>query len=367
MSSPKAHTINILSSIIGYGIYFPALMVYEQLKALNYNVNIYIIERYFDEKATSEFERTKAAFQKDVRLVQIASRIPVKYTKKLSEAKTKSLFQEWSDNHTTHFLCFSGLWLDTLQEYKQEQPNCVIDICRVDSAVSATWEALLRNDNLIANDLSFFDAKANKINYVLNVPEIKPLPYAERSQNVTIHGGGWDLGDFTTKTAAFAEAYQVNLIVNGLQELSDKNCTLYANQPNWNPLYENGFPPFGRIDSATEIDLKNYERHPGILTVLTKSKAIVSKPGGMTLMDSLISETPLLFLTSVGKNENSNQKLWQTLQLGISLEVWQKNEDKTALLQEMQSRILAIKSKTPCFLTTYTNLVANSAAYATQK
>lgn len=367
MNSKETHTINILSSIIGYGVYFPALIIYEQLKALNYTVNIYSIERYFDEKATSEFERTKTAFKKDVRLVQIASRIPVKYTKKLSKEKTEVLFQEWSENNTTHFLCFSGLWLETLQTYKKQQPNCVIDACRVDSAVSSTWESLLRHENLITNDVSFFNAATNKINYVLNIPEIEPLPYSERTNNVTIHGGGWDLGDFVSKTEQFTEDYHVNLIVNAIQELSTENISLHANQPNWNPLYDDGFPPFGRIDAASKLVTKNYTKHPGILTILSKSKAIVSKPGGMTLMDSLISETPLLFLKTVGKNENSNKKLWETLQLGISLETWQESEQKDELLQEMQSRILAIKTKTPCFLKTYTNLVANSVSYAAKK
>ncbi len=360
MKLKETHTINIISSIIGYGVYFPALIIYEQLKALNYNVNIYIIERYFDEKATSEFERTKTAFKKDVRLVQIASRIPVKYTKKLSDEKTTALFKEWANNNTTHFLCFSGLWLETLQAYKQQHPMCVIDSCRVDSAVSSTWEALLRHDQLIRNDVSFFNAEANKINYVLNIPEVKPLPYSERTKNVTIHGGGWDLGDFASTTNQFTENYHVNLIVNDIQESSDKNITLYANQPNWNPLYTDGFPPFGRIDSDLKLTTTTYQKHPGILTVLAKSNAIVSKPGGMTLMDSLIAETPLIFLKSVGKNENSNKKLWETLQLGVSIEAWQQSDQKDTILHKMQERIIAIKKETPCFLTTYTNLLHKS-------
>lgn len=367
MNPPKAHTINILSSIIGYGIYFPALIIYEQLKALNYNVNIYIIERYFDEQATAEFERTKKAFQKDVRLVQIASRIPVKYTKKLSRSKTEPLFQEWSDAHTTHFLCFSGLWLDTLQSYKEQHPTCSIDICRVDSAVSATWEALMRHENLIANDLSFFNARTKKINYILNIPEVKPLPYSKRTNNVAIHGGGWDLGDFAKMTDQFTNDYHVNLIVNKIQDITDENITLYANQLNWNPLYDNGFPPFGSIDKTSKLITKNYQKHPGILTVLAQSKAIVSKPGGMTLMDSLVTETPLLFLTSVGKNEHSNQQLWETLQLGISLKVWLQSDQKERLLQEMQRKLLEIKTKTPCFITRYTNVIANSDTHATKK
>jgi len=358
MNSTKAHTINIVSSIIGYGVYFPALMIYEQLKALNYNVNMYIIERFFDENAAAEFERTKAAFKKDVRLVQIASRIPVKYTEKLSAKKTEALFKEWETNTSTHFLCFSGLWLETLQTYKKQHPNCIIDCCRVDSAVSATWGKLDDLNELITNDLSFFNATENKINYVLNIPEIQPLPYSERKNNVTIHGGGWDLGNFATTTDQFTENYHVNLIVNDLQEITSKNTTLYGNKPKWNPLYENGFPPFGRMDSASHTVFNNYEKHPGILTILAKSNAIVSKPGGMTLMDSLSTETPLIFLKTVGKNENSNQKLWETLQLGISLETWQKSDDQKALLNEMHKRIIAIKKETPCFLTTYINLIA---------
>ncbi|PTX58967.1 hypothetical protein C8N46_11136 [Kordia periserrulae] len=367
MNAPKAHSINILTSIIGYGIYFPALMVYERLKALQYNVHIYSIECYFNEQATAEFEQTKKAFQKDVRLAQIASRIPVKYTKKLSDEKTKALFTEWESHETTHFLCFSGLWLDTLQSYKQQHPTCVIDMCRVDSAVSATWEALKRHDNLIANDVSFFNADTNDIKYVLNIPEIQPLPYSERENEVAMHGGGWDLGDFTQMTNHFTNDYHVNLIVNASQELSKENITLYANQPNWNPLYDEGFPPFGKIQNDSEIITKNYEKHPGILTVLLKSKAIVSKPGGMTLMDSLMTETPLLFLQSIGKNEQYNQQLWETLQLGISLEKWLESTQKDLLLQEMQSNLLEIKAKTPCFITTYTNIIANLHTDATKK
>ncbi|QHI38917.1 hypothetical protein IMCC3317_43170 [Kordia antarctica] len=361
MKNKEVHTINIVSSIIGYGVYFPALMIYEQLKTLGYEVNIYIIERFFDENAMTEFERTKAAFKKDVRLVQIASRIPVKYTKKLSDEKLETLFYEWKTNNSTHFLCFSGLWLETLQSYKKQQPNCTIDCCRVDSAVSSTWGKFAELNELITNDLSFFNASENKINYVLNIPEIQPLPYSERKNTVTIHGGGWDLGNFATTTEQFTQNYHVNLIVNDLKIASKiENSTLYANKPNWNPLYENGFPPFGRIDSDRTIAFETNQKHPGILNVLAKSNAIVSKPGGMTLMDSLITETPLIFLKTVGKNENSNQKLWETLQLGISIETWQKSDKQATLLNEIHERIISIKKETPCFLKTYINLLANS-------
>jgi hypothetical protein len=360
MKNKQAHTINIVSSIIGYGVYFPALIVFEQLKALGYTVNIYIIERYFDENAMSEFERTKAAFKKDVRLVQIASRIPVKYTEKLSVKKTEALFQEWSNNNSTHFLCFSGLWLETLHAYKKQHPTCTIDCCRVDSAISSTWGKLNDLNELITNDLSFFNAAEDTINYVLNIPEIQPLPYLERENTITIHGGGWDLGNFTMTTEHFSN-YHVNLIVNDIQnDFNTKNTTLYANKPKWNPLYENGFPPFGRIDSASNTVFKTYKKHPGILNVLAKTNAIVSKPGGMTLMDSLITETPLIFLKSVGKNENSNKKLWETLQLGIPIETWQKNDHQAATLNEMHERIVTIKKETPCFLKTYINLLDNS-------
>jgi hypothetical protein len=361
VKNKEAQTINIVSSIIGYGVYFPALIIYEQLKALNYNVNIYSIERFFDENAMSEFERTKAAFKKDVRLVQIASKLPVSYTKKLSDEKTKALFDEWSNNNSTHFLCFSGLWLETLQTYKKQHPNCTIDCCRVDSAVSSTWRKLNDLNELITNDLSFFNAAEDEINYVLNIPEIAPIPYSERTNNVTIHGGGWDLGNFATTTAQFTKNYHVNLIVNDLEVASSiENSTLYANKPKWNPLYKNGFPPFGRINSDRTITLKIYKKHPGILNILAKSNAIVSKPGGMTLMDSLITETPLIFLKSVGKNENSNKKLWETLQLGLSIEAWQESEDQEVLLHEMYKRIVAIKKETPCFITTYINLLDKS-------
>jgi len=367
----KKITINIVTSIIGYGVYFPARIIYEQLKARDYDVHIYIIERYFETKAMSEFERTKSSFKKDVRLVRIASRIPVSYVSKLNAEKTKALFKEWTANSSTHFLCFSGLWLETLQEYKKIHSDCIIDCCRVDSAVSSTWGTLSSLRDIITNDLSFFSSSAQKIKYVLNIPELQTIPYSARENEVIIHGGGWSLGDFISTKDQFTDAYHVNLIVHKIEAgiSEDEHVTLYANEPEWNPLYKDGFPAFGKIFKNGTAQFNTSQKHPGILKVIAKSKAIVSKPGGMTLMDSLISETPLLFLKSVGKNEDANKILWETLQLGIPIDVWQKHKDKGAILREIQQRIVAIKEETPCFLKTYMNLLEKEkhTYYATKK
>ncbi len=367
----EAITINILSSVIGYGVYFPALILCKQLKKLGFNTNIYIIERFFNDEATSQFIKTKEAFKTNVRLVQIASKLPVSYTNKFDEEKLSKLFNTWENNRSTHFLCFSGLWLEALNDYKSIVPEIIIDCCRVDSEISATWEALRKYKNLIRSDFSFFNATQHKINYILNIPSIKPKPFHARNPEVTIHGGGWDLGNFKDTLKVIEQSnYHVNLILNDLEQLTLQSTTnksdTYANKPKWNPLFEEGFPPFGKL-RGSQLELTNSIEYPGVLKVIIQSSAIMSKPGGMTLMDSLITETPLIFLKSIGKNENGNRRLWENLQIGLTIEDWNTSNFSITVLEEMYHKIIHIKKETPCLVTTYIHQLVNYNDYATQK
>ena len=355
--SNKKVTIHILSSVIGYGVYFPALVLYKQLKQLDFNVHIHIIERFFNEKATTQFQKTKEAFQKNVRLVKIASQLSVSYTNKFDEDRISALFKTWKGTNSTHFLCFSGLWLEILNRYKSNEPAIIIDSCRVDTEVSATWEALDRYKDLIRLDFSFFNAAKQTVNYILTIPSIKPKPFDKRISQVTIHGGGWDLGNFKDIVGEIEQSnFEINLVLNDSNQLivqdTQKKRTIYANKPLWDPLVEDGFPPFGYLKNK-QLELTNYQEYPGVLSIIIQSNAIISKPGGMTLMDSLLTETPLVFLKAIGKNEKGNKKLWETLQLGIDFDDWKDTNFSLTILEEMYTKIVHLKKEIPCLLSTY--------------
>jgi UDP-N-acetylglucosamine:LPS N-acetylglucosamine transferase len=80
--------------------------------------------------------------------------------------------------------------------------------------------------------------------------------------------------------------------------------------------------------------------HP-FYDVIRRSKAIVSKPGGCTLIDSLSSATPVVFLEPYGSAERSNGKIWEHLGFGISYTAWRETGYDASVLEQLHSNILS--------------------------
>ena len=67
--------------------------------------------------------------------------------------------------------------------------------------------------------------------------------------------------------------------------------------------------------------------------------AILSKPGGGMLSDSLVTGTPLLFSEELAGYERDNRQLWIEAGFGMAFEDFIEHPDRDHALQEMQERL----------------------------
>jgi UDP-N-acetylglucosamine:LPS N-acetylglucosamine transferase len=70
------------------------------------------------------------------------------------------------------------------------------------------------------------------------------------------------------------------------------------------------------------------------------AKAVISKPGGGTLLDSLAAATPVVLLAPWGTPEASNGALWEALGFGIEFERWRETEFDDRVLEALHHNLL---------------------------
>lgn len=356
MSDNTKPTIIILSSVIGYGVYFPALIIAKQLTALGYAVEIFVIEEFLLPEYFEVFKSTRNAFRANNRLAQLASQLPISYSTKIDRVKLDRIISKWQMQGVKNILCFSGLWVELFIHFTGTFESIKIDCCKVDAGESKTWDSVRKSSAAINKIYSFFDTVNGRINFILNIPQLPVEKFSTRGKAVTLHGGGWDLGNFKDKTEQLlVENYEINLVYNRIDQNNDDlpQRKIYYNDQNWDPLFDRCFPDFYLFGQKNKINKQQVLTYPAILNLIAKSKCIISKPGGMTLMDSLICETPLIFLEPVGSNEIGNMEFWINSGLGVKFSEWEKICYSIEILDELNYNIVTVKKDLRPFVTQY--------------
>ncbi len=350
--------ISILTSALGYGVYVPAKIVQRQLAAMGIPSSCYIIEGLLNQDKRKIFQETKSAFASNFRLAQLATKMPIDYTPGLDPAAVQALYQEWDRKQVSNFLCLSGLWFEVLKDYQALSGHKNIRCCRMDAGHAPTW--LNRNNISIGKTYYFFDLEAGKVNYTLNIPSLNPTDFINRPDKLLIHGGGWGLGDYTTKTQEVTtRGYQRKIILNDMSDYDphDNRTEFYVSDARWDPLENKddapAFPPLAKIRSGHVKEYMQFADHHVPLKLMSDCKAVISKPGGMTLLDAIITATPFIYLEPMGPNEAGNQKLIDELKIGASFEAWKKNDFSSELLIRFHENITILRNNLPDFVLTF--------------
>lgn len=341
-------TIVLLSSLVGYGAFVPALLLYRQLQAEGRKVQLHAIEHYYSDEKKTVFEQTRTAFRKNPKLVRIASGLSGQLEKNLSASGEEELLDRWREEERTRFVCFSGLWSALLARFAEKDKRTKIVFCKVDSGFSSAWK---NTDPLLLqhHHTSFFHAEKEKLLYKMAPPGISPKPFEERDKAVLLHGGGWYLDGFGEQVKAIAQHYTCRPV----QRASDpephpaKNIEPVRENFTWDPLHNGDH--FHTLPSYS-LTTQPGKKSEGLWELINDCRAIVSKPGGMTLMDSLVTATPLVMLEPAGKNEEDNGRLWQRLGLGIYYRDWEKQDFSSSVLEEMHRNLLQKISPVPEFI-----------------
>ncbi len=356
--------ICVLGGGPGLGFYVPALVLQKQLTKCGYCTYFHVYESLLSCDKIERLNSTIASFHRNFKAALIAQKIARTINESLDKNKLELLFDEWAKKSCLFFVCFSGHWIPILEMYRSYK-RCVdftVVLCHIDSVNSVSW-SLYNTSQSFFNPIWFNDWESRRINYYLNIDRSGVVPFRDRATRFVIHGGGWGIGTYAEEVKLLENLdVDLDILLYGLDDTVRFPSTrggdaFYLLDPTWKywMQYENGhsFPPIAKYGRGEDFNFQNNDDYPKLYNVLKNCKAIVSKPGAGTLLDSISSATPIIILKPFGEYEERNGDLWRDLGFGIWLEDWKNTRCKMDILEELHYNIEQCRAKTPDFLSIF--------------
>lgn len=354
---PKKQITTILCAGPGLGFYVPGVIMERQLMNHGIPAFVHVFEYFLRDDKRANVPITKLKFHRNFSYALMGQNLAKDPSGYLNGQAIDELLLTWKNEGRKLFVVFSGFWIPILKRYKKECDHgndVIINLCHIDADYSTSWK-LFDTTGPEFESTWFNNWQKGEINFHLSVADLPSIPFKERKDSVVIHGGGWGMGTYKEKIGQLDEL-DFNLTVvgyehNDLKSINPKH-SYYLLDPDWNTwdLNEEGrheFPPLISMDEPGKdgIYFKNSE-FPPIYKVINDSKAIISKPGAGTLMDSLSSATPLVILEPFGEYERKNGLLWEKFGLGISYSDWEATGFDVKILENLHCNLLNMKSNT---------------------
>lgn len=352
--------VAVLCSGFGLGFYLPGLLIAERLKSRGRRPLIEVYETLLYPQTLDLVERNRAAYHQDFRIALASQRIPSDIRQGTDPAQCEALFDRWDAAGIRKFLALSGHWVHVLRAYRERAGRSMsADLVYLDSDLSPSWRQLRKIDPSYAQgwrEVRFYDRDAPVIRRTILVDDAAPAPLHLRSRRLVVHGGGWGIGTFRTAVEALAGlGYGIDVAGypgDDVAAMLQEDARVCLDDPSWRTWHrdaagQHGFPPFAVVSAPDEAPQFAPQRGAhGLLGRIRDARAIVSKPGAGTLIDSLSSATPLVLLEPFGPHEQRNAEVWLAEGLGVSLAEWSARGFPAAMLEELHQNLLARRSRT---------------------
>ena len=340
--------VTVLGSGVALGVYVPALLAARRLARHGVDTETLVIESLYTAAGREMLERYRQAYHRDFSTALMGHRMTRDVRPSLDEAVVTGLLDRWHAERRRHFAVWSGFWLPVLDRYRCERsPGPLsVDLCRIDAEVSATFRiyqdlcAALGDE---AREVWLWSWERRGLVHELPVSDQAPVPWEEREDRLVVHGGGWGIGSYLGRVPELAEAgLALDVVIHDPVEAGEREDgrRYFMVDPAWRAWREErcGFPPFGELREPAAFQRRD-ERHE-IYDLLRNSRAIVSKPGGGTLIDSLASATPVVLLEPYGYAEEANAKVWEHLGFGVRYDRWRESGFSRDLLARLHRNLL---------------------------
>jgi hypothetical protein len=340
----------------------PAISIKKQLEALGYSADILCLEDIYSDR-DAVIEETKKSFHKDFRLAKMSYRMPTRNKSAIDPVKADELIERLSEECYDSIITFSGFWIPFL--------NNLMDACgyysdriygiHMDAGYSLSWKGV---DHSRIREIWLYNLEQGKVLGILEKPydaekvmnhhnaENEKNHYVINAPRILVHGGGWGIGEYASKIETLNKlGYVMDIIIYYPEELnrSDKLNNYYLLDPEWKPddkrqeyprllIFKNDkWEQFG--DSSSELN--------PIRILMQRADAVLSKPGGGTLSDSLITATPLIFGEELAKYEADNKKMWIDSGFAIDYSSFINIPDDREMLSEIKNNLLRAQSGLP--------------------
>jgi hypothetical protein len=338
----------ILCSGIALGVYVPGLLLRDALEP-DRKAEIFVLENLFPNNYKDDILRNKEAFHSNMRIAKKGHQKATDLSNHCSRERLEELFQYWISKEMREFILISGYWQAIMEQFAKIYPQYQINIAciHMDAGMANSWSNS-NNVNLSWNHYRLFDGENSKINFTIS-QKSNIKPFREREDRILLHGGGWGMGDYEDVVRCLLNN---NVMINHVmyyrkeyKKILKENLKILYLDEEWKP-WERGkdgeytYPRMAELRGEKEINISRNDLYGSV-------KAIVSKPGGGTLLDSLEYQIPIVFAGSLGYWEEKNAELWIDLGFGMWFDEWTRKGFSFLVLEEMHERIMKEKKVIP--------------------
>lgn len=351
--------VTLLASGFGLGFYVPALLMRDQLERRHVDCETVVLENYFQPEKKQKIPESRSAYHRDFATALVAQRLPMDIRDSFDPEAAERLLSRWEREGRTDFIVLSGHWVHLLRSYERrlaKRRTLSVDLVYMDSEPSPSWKSLQKYVPDYADGyrkIRLFDADRGTVPYRLPVGTEEPIPYERRSERYVVHGGGWGMGTYLDKIEPLRQTgASLDVVVSDPSEAAaarpGDRCFMI--DPGWEAWQEpesavrrHPYPPFGEVVPGRPTAYASPERHHALYGLIREARAIVSKTGGGTLVDSLESATPLVMLEPFGSHERRNAELWERLGCGIPYSTWEQSGFAVDKLVQLHRNLLAVR------------------------
>lgn len=339
--------VGILCSGVALGVYIPGLLVNRDLKKRGVSSEVFVLENLIVESKKNKINKNKEAFHKSFKVAKMGQKIAGDIMDSVGDYELEQLLNKWIEEDIHEFIVVSGFWLSVIEKYRErvKKVDVKCHCLHIDSCISPSWKKVNINPEYCTSEYLFsYDEK--KLVQDIVVSDETPVPFKEREDRLLIHGGGWGMGTYQSKIPELIDHdIYLGIVAYNVSEIEENsNNKYYALDENWSPWIKNSkglyeFPPFAEVKYNETPKFKFKEEYPGLYDVTRNVKAVISKPGGSTLVDSLSAATPIITLEPFGEHEQKNADLWIELGFAISYEEFKKSGFKMDILEELHNNL----------------------------
>ena len=323
MSENHRGATAILCASAGLGTYSPAVQLFRYLTAHGAGPTFEVLESHLTVQRQARSLKARDKWQQNFQLALVAQRFLSvdDIGKDLDEERVSLLFDRWRLAEVSRFVLFSGFWLPILERYLAEtKTEVVIECLQMDSVLGHSWARYLPQFTHQVSIQWLFSASESAVRRTV-VPADSQRRQSARS--VIIHGGGWQIGDYLSSLDDLDSAgYTLKVGIAGISQSLPISCTRFCIDPVWNP-WDCAYPELApHLVKSNNDETWQPSGSGWFVESVQGSDAIISKPGGATLLDSLTFAVPLVLCEPYGDVEQHNSELWVRMGFGIRLSDW---------------------------------------------
>lgn len=353
--------ITVLTSGVALGVHVPGLLLVRRLREAGVLAAVEVLEELLTPEARARIPASKVAFHRDFRVALAGQRLARDVSPLLDEAGLAARLARWRAEGRRRFVVLSGFWIPVLDRYAAGAGDggagvagVEVDLCHVDSVRSPSF----RRGGAPAGgyrhrDVWLLDAERGTVPQTIPVTRDAPVPWGRRAGRYLAHGGGWGMGTYGERARELAgRGLAVDVVAyeraDGEAPAASPGRTFLLD-PAWHPWDDDGFPPFGELRPDGGVAFARSDAHHGSFDLARRALAMVSKPGGGTLLDSLAAATPVVLLEPFGDHEARNAELWLRLGFGVAFDDWWRRGCPTDDLEARHRALLAARARVPSY------------------